>query len=222
MSRIGRLAGSCGADLGQQTISLPQDVVEVMPLALGDLNVRLGAAGGGSVVLPLDRTEYWSQRPIVPSEVGLWKLTRVARNPYAGAVVPHAEDVAARLRDLEGIAPDVELVVVFGSTVKGRARARSDVDVAVRCTGPADLDALYGVLAPRFGTDRLDLVDLRRASPLLMMELARSARVVYERRPGVYRQFQSLASRRYCDTAKLRRAQRRAIRVFLERHDLAP
>jgi predicted nucleotidyltransferase len=118
--------------------------------------------------------------------------------------------------------PDLELVVLFGSTAKGRRRAGSDVDVAVRCAGPADLDVLHGVLAPVLGTDRLDLVDLHRVSPLLAMEVARSGRLLYESRRGTFRQFQSLASRRYCDTAKLRRAQRRAIHVFLARHDLSP
>jgi predicted nucleotidyltransferase len=126
-------------------------------------------------------------------------------------------DIAARVLELREAAPDVELVVLFGSAATGRARARSDVDVAVRCTGPADLDVLYRVLAPRIGTDRLDLVDLRRASPLLMMAVARSGHLLFEKRPGVYRQFQALASRRYCDTEKLRRAQRRAIHAFLAR-----
>jgi predicted nucleotidyltransferase len=125
------------------------------------------------------------------------------------------QGVGERVRDLE-------LVVLFGSTAKGRRRAGSDVDVAVRCAGPADLDVLHGVLAPVLGTDRLDLVDLHRVSPLLAMEVARSGRLLYESRRGTFRQFQSLASRRYCDTAKLRRAQRRAIHVFLARHDLSP
>jgi predicted nucleotidyltransferase len=128
-----------------------------------------------------------------------------------------AEDLAARLRDLAAVAPDIELVVLFGSVATGRARARSDVDVAVRGAGPANLDELYRVLAPRIGTARLDLVDLRRASPLLMMEVARRGRLLFERHPGAFRQFQALASRRYCDTAKLRRAQRRAIQAFLAR-----
>jgi predicted nucleotidyltransferase len=134
----------------------------------------------------------------------------------------HVEEIAARLQDLREALPELELAVLFGSTVKGRPGRRSDVDLAVRCVGAADLDSLYLVLAPRLGTDRLDLVDVRRASPLLMMEVARSGRLLYENRAGVFRQFQSLASRRYCDTAKLRRAQRRAIHAFLERHDLRP
>jgi hypothetical protein len=55
---------------------------------------------------------------------------------------------------------------------------------------------------------------------VLAFEVARSGRLVYESRVGRFREFQSLASRRYSDTAKLRRAQRRAIEAFLERYEL--
>ncbi len=113
--------------------------------------------------------------------------------------------------------PRLELLIVFGSAATGRANSRSDVDVAVRCTGPADLDGIYLELAPRFRTRHLDLVDLRRAGPLLAFEVARHGVLLYERQPGAFREFQSLASRRYCDTAGLRQAQRRAIQAFLER-----
>ena len=131
------------------------------------------------------------------------------------------DEMSDRIQGLRERCPDLELVVVFGSTVKGRRRASSDVDVAVRCAAPADLDVLHGLLAPALGTDRLDLIDLRHASPILAMEVARSGRLLFESPTGTFRQFQSLASRRYCDTEKLRRAQKRAIHVFLERHGLA-
>jgi predicted nucleotidyltransferase len=132
-------------------------------------------------------------------------------------MLPPLDTLAARLRDLLEVAPDLELVVLFGSAAAGHMRDGSDVDVAVCATGPADLDEVYRVLAPRIGSERLDIVDVRRASPLLMMEVARRGRVLFERRPGVFRRFQALASRRYCDTEKLRRAQRRAIHAFLAR-----
>jgi predicted nucleotidyltransferase len=131
------------------------------------------------------------------------------------------ESVAQRLADLPLAMPDLQLLVLFGSAVKGRTRAESDIDLGVFCDGPADLDALYLAVAPRLGTDRLDLIDLRRAGPLLAFEVARTGRLLFERHPRAFRQFQSLASRRYCDTEKLRRAQRRAIHVFLEREGLA-
>lgn len=131
------------------------------------------------------------------------------------------EFVAQRLADLPLAMPDLRLLVLFGSLVKGRRPIRGDVDLGAQCDGPADLDALYLAIAPRLGTDRVDLIDLRRAGPLLAFEVARAGRLLFERRPGAFRAFQSLASRRYGDTAKLRRAQRRAIHVFLEREGLA-
>ena len=127
------------------------------------------------------------------------------------------EEITARLRDIAEVLPDLELLVLFGSHARGRATPRSDVDVAVQARDVADLDAMYLALAPRFRSDRLDLVDLRRAGPTLAFQVARHGVLLYERRPGSFREFQSLASRRYCDTAKLRRAQQRAIQVFLER-----
>jgi predicted nucleotidyltransferase len=132
-----------------------------------------------------------------------------------------ADDMIPCLDDLARAVPDLELLVLFGSAARGTASARSDVDVAVRCAGAADLEALHLALASRLATGRLDLVDLRRAGPLLAFEVARSGRVLFERHPGAFREFQSLASRRYCDTKKLRAAQRRAIHVFLEREGLA-
>src|SRR5262245_15025018 len=130
-------------------------------------------------------------------------------------------EMVGRLADLERVNPSIELVVLFGSTAKGRTRSRSDLDIAMRGDEPLDLDALYVVLAPRLGTERLDMVDLRTAGSVLAFEVARHGRPLYERDAGAFRRFQALASRRYCDTAKLRRAQQRTIHVFLERQGLA-
>lgn len=129
--------------------------------------------------------------------------------------------VRQRLADLPEVMPDLQLLVLFGSAAKGRARAKSDVDLAVRCDGSADFDALFVAIALRLGTDRIDLIDLGRAGPLLAFEVARKGHLLFERDPGAFRQFQSLAARRYGDTEKLRHAQRRAIHVFLEREGLA-
>jgi predicted nucleotidyltransferase len=135
-------------------------------------------------------------------------------------VTTTSERFAERLENLRAVAPSVELVVLFGSAARGRSRPESDVDVAVRCDGPADLDALYLLLGPRLATPLLDLVDLRRTGSLLAFQVARHGQVLYERDAGAFRSFQSLASRRYCDTDKLRRAQRRSIHAFLERQGL--
>ncbi|MBI4587460.1 MAG: nucleotidyltransferase domain-containing protein [Candidatus Rokubacteria bacterium] len=132
-----------------------------------------------------------------------------------------SKDLLESVRDLPESAPDLRLLVLFGSAVKGRAGTTSDLDLAVLCDGPAELDSLYLALAPRLRTHRLDLVDLRRAGPILAFEVARSGLPLFEKLPGLFRQFQSLASRRYADTRKLREAQRRSIQVFLQHEGLA-
>lgn len=133
---------------------------------------------------------------------------------------PEMERFAAPLADLATAAPSVQLVVLFGSAARDRVRRDSDLDVAVRADEPVDLDALYVLLAPRLATSALDHVDLRRAGPLLAFEVVRHGKLLYERDPGAFRTFQSLASRRYVDTEKLRRTQRRAIHAVLERRGL--
>src|SRR6059036_1267243 len=92
-------------------------------------------------------------------------------------VAATAELIRQRLADLPEVMPDLRLLVLFGSAVRDWARSESDIDPAVQCDGPADLDAFYVALAPRLGTDRLDLIDLRRAGPLLGMAVARALAV---------------------------------------------
>lgn len=116
---------------------------------------------------------------------------------------------------------DIELVIAFGSMATGSMRLDSDSDVAVMGRRLLDLVALTNDSARLLQTDAVDVVDLRRASPLLMMEVVRGGRVLYERVPGSYAAFCSLAHRRYVDTAKLRRAQREAIQRFLHARGVA-
>jgi predicted nucleotidyltransferase len=111
--------------------------------------------------------------------------------------------------------PNIELIVLFGSVATGVSHAESDLDVAVLGKGPLDLVSLTNAITQLLHRDAVDVVDLRRASPLLMMEVARGGELLYERIPGGYAALCSLAHRRYIDTAKLRFAQRETIRQFL-------
>ncbi len=117
--------------------------------------------------------------------------------------------------------PDVELVILFGSAVSGTTHPESDLDVAIQGRQPLDVVETTNQVIRLLRTDRVDVVDLRRASPLLMMEIARGGMLLYEREPGLYVAFCSLAHRRYVDTAKLRAAQREAIQHFLRARGVA-
>jgi predicted nucleotidyltransferase len=119
-----------------------------------------------------------------------------------------------------GTEPRLELVVRFGSTVQGRARPDSDLDVAVladRELSLAERQLVVLGLARRHGfpEDRIDLVDLRAASPLLQHEVAEHGQLL-EGDPDDFLRFRVSAWKVYQDTARLRRARQQRLRDALD------
>jgi predicted nucleotidyltransferase len=111
---------------------------------------------------------------------------------------------------------DIQLVILFGSTARGVTHRRSDLDVAILAKEPLDVVETATQVMALLRRSDVDVVDLRRASPLLAMEVVRSGILLYEREPGEYATVCSLAHRRYVDTTKLRLARREALKRFLE------
>ena len=112
---------------------------------------------------------------------------------------------------------DLQLIILFGSLVKGRIHPQSDIDLAFFFDQPVDILHLTNQVVRLLHTDHVDVVDLRRTSPLLAFSVAKNGQIIYERAPGIFTAFYSLAFRRYADTAKLREAQSQVIRSFRER-----
>jgi predicted nucleotidyltransferase len=110
----------------------------------------------------------------------------------------------------------LELVVLFGSAAEGRLHKGSDIDIGFLFDRPADLVELTNRVTTTIGKDNVDVVDLRRASPLLRYAAAQKGIALYERVPGSFIRFYSLSYRMYVDTKKLRRAGDRAIERFLQ------
>lgn len=124
----------------------------------------------------------------------------------------------------EGLAPlcseeTLKLIILFGSTVSGKTHRKSDIDIAFLYTAPIDRLALANRVIRLLRTDRVDVVDLRHASPLVQFAVARTGQVLFERAPGMYPEFCSFAFRRYVDTKKLRDARAQAIRRFVDAKD---
>ncbi len=111
--------------------------------------------------------------------------------------------------------PGIQLVVLFGSAASGALRADSDLDLAILGDHALDVVALTNMIISLVHCNDVDLVDLRRSNPVLMMEVARTGVLLFERKPGGYVAFCSLAHRRYVDTAKLRVAEKASIHQFL-------
>lgn len=102
---------------------------------------------------------------------------------------------------------DLNLLLSFGSFGTERFTPESDIDLAYqakRALSPDEELRLLRDLIFTFHRDRIDLVDLSKASPLLMFEVATNGKVLYEEKDGFLR-FKLKASARYADTQKLRR-----------------
>jgi len=114
----------------------------------------------------------------------------------------------------------VLLAYLFGSLAEkneklSRSRPPGDVDLAILTKeGPA-----YGLLeaiADILGTDRLDLVDLRRASPVLRFEILRSGSPIYISDEDLRERYEMETIHLYRDTEPMRRRQREALKERME------
>jgi len=105
---------------------------------------------------------------------------------------------------------------VFGSEAAGTATSASDLDLAAlfrRRPSPSECLALRAELASVVGRD-VDLVDLERASPVLVMQVLRHGALVADRNPEHRLRFTATAPGRYEDLVLVRRT---AERRLLER-----
>jgi len=137
---------------------------------------------------------------------------------------PHPLPVA--LAPLRRAAEDVgretglRLVVLFGSAAHLAApatRPPEDLDLGVLSNMAPDPTDLTNRFIRALHLQAVDVTDLRRADPLLLMLAARDGVPLYERDPGEFGRFASLAARRYADTRKFRVAERDELREFIAR-----
>lgn len=111
-----------------------------------------------------------------------------------------------RIRPILAERPAVRLAVVFGSVARGNARPSSDVDLGVWLAedDPSQLWDIEVALAGGLGRT-IDLVDLRRAPPLLRFEIAREGIPVLERDEDEWHRFKVRAMLDWWDFAPMAR-----------------
>ena len=68
------------------------------------------------------------------------------------------------LREAARATDGLELLLLFGSRARGDAGAASDWDFGYMATADLDVATLLATIVEVVGSDRIDLVDLRRAS----------------------------------------------------------
>lgn len=111
----------------------------------------------------------------------------------------------------------LRLVLLFGSAARGDGREGGDLDLGVigGNADPVDATALTNAFTRELGVQAIDVVDLRRADPLLLQLAARDGRSLFEGSAGEHARFCSLAARRYADTRKFRAMERRELEEWL-------
>ena len=83
--------------------------------------------------------------------------------------------------------PNLELAMVFGSTVSGNARMDSDIDVAVYPKNPLghrSLQALSDQIASATGRP-VDIIDLSKADGALLRQILRTGKILFSKRPSI-------------------------------------
>lgn len=108
----------------------------------------------------------------------------------------------ATARTLSAIAAatsGLHLLLLFGSRARGDASTRSDWDFGYLASAELDLPALLASIVTALDTDRVDLVDLERASGLLRFRAAREGDVIFEASGGLADRFRLDAATFWCD-----------------------
>ncbi len=100
----------------------------------------------------------------------------------------------------------LRLIALFGSQVSGRTHPESDVDVAVLARRPLaaeQRDRLWMEISDAFQAE-VDLAILNHGEPLLLYQVARTGKPLYEDERWAWAEFTSYAFRYYEDTRKFR------------------
>src|SRR3990167_3629224 len=132
--------------------------------------------------------------------------------------------------DIAEIEPKIEelagkyhlsLVLLFGSRATGKIHARSDFDIAYLSKKPLDLmdeARLLCDLMPIFRSDKIDLVNLKKAPPLLMKHIFYSHQILFCADKAQYFGYQMYALRRYIEAKPLFDIRSLSVKKFLQIH----
>lgn len=142
-----------------------------------------------------------------------WPVARESRTAVTSADgVPsqhQVDQIVERLDRRFGL----DVVWLFGSNARGTSTSSSDVDLAAlfrRTPEPDDVLAMAAELETVAGRP-VDLIDLDRASPILVMQVLRTGRLLAERSPSRRQCLIAAAPGRYEDLLSVRRPIERAI-----------
>jgi predicted nucleotidyltransferase len=117
------------------------------------------------------------------------------------------DDPITRLREVAQAPAGLDALILYGSRARLDATSRSDWDVGFLADGALDVNDLHARIVEALGDDRVDLVDLGRASGQLRYRAAREGRTIFERTPRSVERFRLDAIAYWLDMAFVIRAE---------------
>jgi len=105
---------------------------------------------------------------------------------------------------------NLNLVILFGSHTSGKGiKKESDIDIGILCENGEKIIEndlrIMKALIKILNNDRVDLVYLKYADPLLLLEIAKNGVLLYQDRKGRFAEFKIRALKKHFDAEKFYR-----------------
>lgn len=117
---------------------------------------------------------------------------------------------------------DLELVLLFGSQASGKTHFASDIDIAVLAKKPILLDKELEIqyeFVKVFKTNNVDVVDIRKAGPLLMHQIfSKPHEILFCGDLQIYFRYKIYAERKYVEAKPIFDLTQYSIERFLQKH----
>lgn len=118
----------------------------------------------------------------------------------------------------------ISLFYIYGSLASGRMQSLSDVDIAIGCGGNRELETeeylkLLSYIQDLLGREDIDLVELKKAPPLLKMRILQQGKLIYFKDYESLLEFRKLAISSYLRTLYLRKDFFRYVRSAVLKED---
>lgn len=115
---------------------------------------------------------------------------------------------------------NIKLALLFGSQVTGKIHKESDVDIAVlteNSISPMELAQLAFAISEKLKIEKIELVDLRCASPFLLKQIASKSILLYEAEQGMCNDFRVYSYKLYMETRPLYELRAKSFNDYLEK-----
>lgn len=100
----------------------------------------------------------------------------------------------------------LELILLFGSRAFKKNHKESDFDIAYLAKKDLNLNEeakLIIELSPIFKSENIDLVNLKKAPPLLFYAITKECQVLFESKPLIFASLRAYAFKKYIETKPL-------------------